>query len=475
MTDKLFEPFTIKNVTFKNRLMRSSLGGRMAYYEGYVNDAWKHFEHVFAEGGIGCIISATMTVSEHRWAPIEYAKLSDPKFIPPIREGVKKVHSNDCKYILQLGDPGSHAQSAIFAKEMDTVSSSPGFDLIYGYITRRTQLDPKHIQEAVDRFARSAGYVRDAGCDGVEITISKGYLIHQDLKPGINRRTDEYGGSWENRFRFLKEIVLAVRKTVGSDYLFGVRMSANDYNHLPLNLRTPLSSYWRGNTIKETVQIAKWLKELGVDYLHVSNGYGFINPKENPGGFPVKEVRMFCNSVRHLTTKALWRSRILNTPLGYLTQLGWKNPPQGPDAGLPENFADARALKEAAGMTVISNGGFSRRHQIAEALDSGGCDLVSMARPLLANPDLPNLFQKGMDGPEEEQSMLPFQTRRSDCTHCNRCAVVTTILPVGCYDPSRFPTMLDMEGQVRYICGDPNYEVEGWGDVFSKNTVAGGQ
>ena len=88
MTDKLFEPFTIKSVTFKNRLMRSSLGGRMAYYEGYVNDAWKHFEHVFAEGGIGCIISATMTVSEHRWAPIEYSKLSDPKFIPPIREGV---------------------------------------------------------------------------------------------------------------------------------------------------------------------------------------------------------------------------------------------------------------------------------------------------------------------------------------------------------------------------------------------------
>lgn len=460
MADTLLQPFMINKVRFKNRIIRSSVGGRMAYYEGFVNDAFIHFEKMFAEGGAAAVVSPTMTVNDRRWAPIEYPKISDAKFIPRIRHAVKLVQSFDCRYILQIGDPGYHAQSAMFAKDVDSHSSSPGIDMIYGYVNRRQAMQIDEIKSTIQNFGNSAYWVQQAGCDGVEVTISKGYLIHQFLNPGINRRKDEYGGSMENRFRFLAEIVAEIRNRVGRDYLFGVRISAHDYNYLPINIRTPISSYWTGNGLHETLQFAEWLKEAGVDYLHVSNGFGFINPKENPGDFPVREVRMFCNSTRRLGIKAWLRSTVLNSPLGWLTQFGWKRPPQGPGAGPPENLADARVFKSRIGLPVISNGGFSRRAQINDAIESGGCDMVSMARPLLANPDLPNLFAEGLDGPEQAKTMLPYQNRRSECSHCNRCAVMTTIFPVGCFDASRFPTKHDMEWQIRHWAGDPNYQFE---------------
>jgi 2,4-dienoyl-CoA reductase-like NADH-dependent reductase (Old Yellow Enzyme family) len=452
----MFEPITINGVTFKNRLIRSSIGGRTAYYEGYVNEAWKHFEVMFAKHGIGAIVSATMTVSNDRWAPMEYPKIAGPQFIPPLRDGVKAVQSFGCKYILQIGDPGYHVQTALFAKPQDTRSSSPGFDFIYGYQSRRTEMTIEHIQDVVQHFANSATYVREAGCDGLEVTASKGYLIHQFLNPGINRRKDEYGGSLENRFRFLADIVRAIRTAIGRDFLFGIRISANDFNYLPLNFRTPISSNWTGNTIHDMLQVGQWLKELGVDYLHVSNGFGFINPKENPGEWPLDAVRMFANSTRHLSTKAWLRSTVLNSPLGHFTGIGWTKPPLGKNAGPPPNLADAHQFKEEVGLPVIANGGFHRRHQIEDALASGGCDFVSMARGLLANMDLPELFAQGLDGADEAPPQHgSFSTPRSDCTYCNRCAVYTTVLPIGCYDPSRFSGREEMEESIREVCGRP--------------------
>src|SRR6185437_9711574 len=93
------------------------------------------------------------------------------------------------------------------------------------------------------------------------------------------------------------------------DFLFGVRLSAKDFNYLPvLNLRWPLvwplRHYWMGNSLHETLEYGRRLKELGVDYLHIDSGFGFINPKGNPGKYPLDGLRIFANSTRHLSTKA---------------------------------------------------------------------------------------------------------------------------------------------------------------------------
>jgi 2,4-dienoyl-CoA reductase (NADPH2) len=432
----IFEPFAIGNVTFKNRLVRSSIGGRTAFYDGTVSNAWKNFELRFAQHGVAAIVSATLNVDPYRWSPLEYPQISNDKFIRHLSEGISAVHAQGCRYIIQIGDGGSHVQTSLFTQDQDSLGPSPGFDLFYGYRSRRTQMTVADIEHSVSEFGQAARRVREAGADGVEVTASKGYLIHQFLNPGINRRHDAYGGSVAKRFRLLREVIGAVRAQVGPDFLVGVRLSAKDCNYFPLNLRLPLPlrrEQFRGNDAGTYVTYAKWLKDLGVDYLHVSNGYGFINPGETPGDFPLAEVKMFANSTRHLSAKAGVRAGLLNVVpdrlLHKVMGTGW-------GATEAANLPDARRLRNEVGLPVIANGAFQRRSVIESALTSGGCDLVSMARPLLANPDLPRLFADGVEAPDRP------------CTFCNRCAIRTTLFPLGCYEPLRFDSQDAMEAQI---------------------------
>jgi 2,4-dienoyl-CoA reductase-like NADH-dependent reductase (Old Yellow Enzyme family) len=163
----------------------------------------------------------------------------------------------------------------------------------------------------------------------------------------------------EKRFQFLREIVLAVRKAVGSDFLFGIRLSAVDFDYLPVNVRWPvvfpLRHYFIGNSLEETLHYGKELPRLGVDYLHISSGFGFINPKESPGAWPVDEYRLYANATRHLSAKANLRAILLNAlPAPVLRAIfgfGWGYKPA-------INVDYARVFKETVGLPVIANGGF---------------------------------------------------------------------------------------------------------------------
>lgn len=444
---RMFEPFSIKGVTFKNRLLRSAMGGKMAYYDGTVNEAWTRFERQFADTGVGGVISTTMTSDPRRWAPLEYPRFSSDDQIPAFKKAIRRVKQTPggCVYLIQVGDNGYHTQGGLFPQEADGKTASGVFDFLYGYRTVATAMTEEEIDRAVQQLAAGVRRAREAGADGVEITASKGYLIHQFLNPGINRRTDGYGGSVENRFRFLREVVTASRKAVGDDYMIGVRLSALDYNYLPVNLRLPprwpLRHYVMGNTMNETIGYAKELEALGVDFLHVTRGYGFINPKENPGDYPLDQIRIFANAVRHLSFKANFRAAVLNVIPDFLLRpilgIGWKKKPG-------ENAEYAHEFKKVLKIPVIANGGFQSRRLVEGVLRDGKCDLVSMARPLLANRDLLQVWRDGADEPERP------------CSFCNRCVVLTGVQPVGCYDLDRFDGDQDaMERQILDWCGHP--------------------
>jgi 2,4-dienoyl-CoA reductase (NADPH2) len=441
----IFEPFKLKGIELKNRILRSSMGGRTSYFDNSVSPAWRHFETRFADAGVAAVISPTVSVDDRRCAPLQYPKISQDRFVAPFRAGIDAVHARDCRYIMQIGDGGYHAQMSLLPKPEDRKTASALFDLVFGYTNRTTAMTTDEIGQVVQNFAAAARRAREAGCDGIEITAHKGYLIHQFLNPGINRRTDDYGGSVEKRFRLLREVVEAVRKTVGSDYLVGVRMAAVDNNYLPVNLRLPivfpLRHYLIGNTLEETLGYGRALAKLGVDYLHITSGFGFIHPGESTGSWPVDEFRLYANATRHLGGKAKLRAIVLNTlprPLARaLFGIGWRFRPM-------PNVDYARAFREATGLPVIANGGFDRRDQIEDALASKKCDLVAMARPLLANPDLLDHYRRGSNEPERP------------CTHCNRCSVATAILPLGCYDRSRFESDEAMAAQIMWWSGGPN-------------------
>ncbi len=433
----IFDPITINNVTFANRLLRSSVGGRSAYYNGTASDVWKNFEKRFAEGGVGGIISTTLNINRYRQSPVQYPPISEDRFVPPLRKYIREIRATGVKYLIQIGDPGMATQVSLFPEVRDSWSSSSGFDLAYGYNNWRTPMTEREVLEEIAEFRDAARRVRETGADGVEVTASKGYIIHQFLNPGLNRRTDEWGGTPEKRFRLLEEIVKAVRAEVGRDFLFGIRLSAADWNFLPLNVRLPivfpLRAHFFGNGIEQTLEHGRWLKALGIDFLHIDSGYGFLHPRVTPGRFPLFEARLFCNHARHLSAKVALQATLFNLLPRWLL---------GPIVGIGYRYKQGISLDYAAtfrreiGLPVISNGGFQHRGFIEQALADGKCDMVSMARALLANPDLPKRFREGFDQAERP------------CTFCSRCAGRTATSPLGCYEPLRFDSIEDMERQI---------------------------
>lgn len=433
----IFEPFQTSSLHFKNRIVRSSIGGRTSYYDGTITSAFKNFERRFAENEVAGIISATIAVDDARASPMEYPKLTQDRFIKPMREAIAAVHQFDCRYIIQIGDSGAHSQISLFTQSEDTKSSSTLFDMFYGYQNRHHAMTIEEIEITIEKFAEAGRRVRETGADGLEITASKGYLIHQFLNPGVNRRKDKYGGSIDNRFRLLEEIIVATRKKTGNDFPIGIRLSSADHNYLPVNVRLPivfpLKHWYLGNTIRENLYYAQKLKSLGIEYLHIDKGYGFPNPKGNPGSFPLREVKMFNNACRHLTFKSRLRSTIFNVVpefiLDPITNIGWKYVP-----GISAD--DAKRFRDETGLPVIANGGFQEMDLIEKTLSEGKADLIAMARPLLANVNLLKLFKEGINKPEKP------------CTHCNRCPVRTAIFPLGCYDLSRFNSLEEMEEQI---------------------------
>jgi 2,4-dienoyl-CoA reductase (NADPH2) len=442
----LFEPFRIKNVQFANRILRSSIGGRTAYYDGTVSPAWVHFEKRFADGGVAGIISPTLSVNEARQSPFEYPSLHDDRFIDPLRNAIREIRGPDldgCRYIIQIGDTGGHTHTSYRPQDADRVSSSASFDFLFGYRGATRPMSIVEIRSTVREFREAARRAVEAGCDGIEVTASKGYLIHQFLNPAVNRRTDEYGASLENRFRLLREIVKEVRAEIGADFLFGVRLSASDYRRRPFNLRLPLARprpSWRefrhGNELAETTYYARRLEELEVDYLHVDAGYGFPNPAGSPGDYPDEGFRSFVNATRFLSRKANVRATFFNlTPAAvrkWLFAYNWYFTPAA-------NADLAAAIRRVVNIPVIANGGFQERDVIDHALIAGKCDMVAIARPLLANPDL-------------VKQLAHANAPARPCSYCTLCCSHTAVFPLGCYDQRRFESQDDMINQVLAWC-----------------------
>jgi 2,4-dienoyl-CoA reductase (NADPH2) len=425
------------------------MGGRTAYYDGTVSPAWIHFEKRFAYHGVAGIISPTISVNETRMSPLEYPSLYDDRFVAPFRDAVREIKSGSpygpdgCRYIVQIGDTGGHTHTSLKPQDADRISSSAFFDTLFGYHTSARAMSAIEIKSTIEDFRKAAVRVRDAGCDGIEVTASKGYLIHQFLNPAINRRTDEYGGSVDKRFHLLGEIVTAIRKETGADFLFGVRLSASDYYRRPFNIRFPLEGplpSWRefrhGNELPETTYYARKLEKLGVDYLHIDSGFGFPNPAGSPGDYPDEGFRTFVNTVRFLSPKAGARAAIFNlTPTAvrkWLFALNWYFEPAA-------NAELAAAIRRVVNIPVIANGGFQDRDVINGALTTKKCDMVAIARPLLANPDL------------LEQLRHANRPARP-CSYCTLCCSHTVVYPLGCYDQRRFDTPEAMMNQVLAWC-----------------------
>ena len=245
------------------------------------------------------------------------------------------------------------------------------------------------IAQVVELFANAAERVREANLDGIELHSANGYLFTQFLSSAINNRKGRYGGSLENRARFLQEVIDAIQRRVGRDFPLIVKVTGHDYHNY--------AGIWPrpdGNGIEDAIQIAKWVAAMGVHAIHVSTGNMFPHPMNPAGPMPVEVARI---TSQNLIASGRWTFRNY-LAFRYLPRLVswlwrrrqpfWRNGAIDPDKLECLAAQDAKCIRAAVRIPVLVTGGFQTAHGIGHVLREGSCDAVTIARPLLANPDL---------------------------------------------------------------------------------------
>ena len=333
---RLFESTSIKNMVLANRFVRSATWEGLATDDGAVTPRLIDVQTQLARGGVGLIISGHTYVSREGQAGNWQLGVYADELINGLTDMARIVHAAGGKIALQLAHAGSHAASRITGLEpigpsvMETDSGPVGREMTI-----------EDIREVTEAFARAAARAQSAGFDAVQIHAAHGYLLSQYLSSYFNKRTDDYGGSIENRARLPVQVLKAIRKAVGSEFPVLIKLNSEDF--LP-----------GGLTVENMIRAAAMFEEAGIDAIEMSGGT-FLSGKNSP-------------------------SRAGKSGFGK-----------------PEVYyeAAARAYKSEVSTPLMLVGGI-RTIEMAETLVvSGTADYISLCRPLIREPDIVNRWKSG--------------------------------------------------------------------------------
>ena len=330
MLQKLFTPIRIANMTSKNRLLMSAMSINFGVDENCcVTEQLVEYFVRRAKGGVGMMLVGGGSVHPLGQELPDLPQMYNDDCIPALKAMVQKVKPYNVLFGVQL----MHGGRQSYLPEKVAPSAIPAPAVVKGPVRA---LEIHEIKELVSCFGDSARRCRDAGFDFIEIHGAHGYLITQFLAPNSNIRTDEYGGSFENRCRFLFEIIRDIHEKAGEDFPIGIRINGNDY----------IENGWE---LKDTVRLAPLLEKAGIAYLHVSGGvYGSTE----------------------LTIPSMY------TPHGCFVHL-------------------AEEVKKHVNIPVITVGRIKYPEHAEEILQSGKADMIALGRSFLADPDYPLKAQAG--------------------------------------------------------------------------------
>lgn len=371
MFEHLMQPINVGTMTLRNRMVQAPMGTNLGTADGTVTDSIINYYAARANGGIGMIIvEATTPELRGKCIPAQL-EVSGIRFIPGLSRLANAVHAGGAKIALQLAHAGWFGSETITGMKPYTPSGVPTVLLPDD---KPMEMTIDEIHELVQTYAMSALWARLAGFDAVEVHGAHSYMPQQFLSRYTNRRTDEYGGSLENRARFCLEVIRAIKETAGPDFNLIWRISAEEY------LKD-------GLTLEETTQFAKWVEEAGADAIHVSAGCfdckveilrNVLAGKESPAGKKLSEG----------VSTVVWVPPMY-VPRGNMVRL-------------------AEAIKKHVSIPVIAVCGISPELG-EEVIASGKADLVAIGRQSIADPDWPNKVIAGK----------PEEIRR--CIRCNEC------------------------------------------------------
>lgn len=263
MYERLFSKGKIGSVTLKNRLVMSPMGIGLANLDGTPSEDMIAYYEARAIGGAGLIIPEITRVNDvHGAGLMRQLSVTQDRHIEPLSRLAQAVHKHGAKMFIQLHHPGRETVTALTGGA-PTVSAS---DIPCKYVQQPTRaLTTEEVQALIQQFVDGAVRVQKAGCDGVELHCAHGYLLQQFLSPYTNKRTDEYGGSFENRLRIVSEIISGIRTACGADFPIGVRLSVEEF----LDKNGVTEDYIH---IQDGVKIAVALEAQGIDFVDVSVG-----------------------------------------------------------------------------------------------------------------------------------------------------------------------------------------------------------
>lgn len=377
----LFTPFILGKIELKNRFVFSGCEDNLATEDGRVTDAIIRKNQRLAKGEVGLIISGHLSV--HLWGRTRKHQLGiySDHMIPGLRRFVDSVHGESGKIIFQLGHAG--------LSTMREVNGRPPM----GPSAKDNQMNEDSIREVISAFTKAAERAVQAGADGIQLHAAHGYLINEFLSPFFNHRDDIWGGSEENRFRLIKEILIAVKKVLTKEMVLLVKLSAHDYTPEE-GIIPPLA-----------VAYAKRLAELGIDGLEVSCGTSVSPWNMCRGDIPVQEIlRGVPEPRRAKVGESLERMKgRVKLEEGY-------------------NLEAAKLMRPVIGGTpLFVVGGWRNVRAMEEAVHRGDTDLIPLCRPLIRDPSLVRKISEG-------------KVDAASCTSCNRCLIaVGRNIPVRCY------------------------------------------
>ncbi|MED4170210.1 NADH:flavin oxidoreductase [Priestia megaterium] len=354
MTDLklLFKNVTLGNIKLNNRIGVAPMARTSATFEGVATNQMVSYYTSFARGGFGLIITeAIYTDDKHSQGYFNNPGLINEEQTQAWKKVVDSVHQAGAKIFAQIMHAGALSQGNRFIQETIGPSAvqpkGKQMELYEGKGLYRTprEATKEDIAEVINGFVNTAKHAKAAGFDGVEIHGANGYLLDQFLTDYTNKRTDEYGGSTENRVRLLVEVSKAVREAVGEHFTSGIRISqgkVNDYNHK-----------WAGKE-KDAEIIFGQLGHAGLDFIHITE-YEAWQP-----AFPKVEETIGTNS------------------------------------GLDNSDLSLAALAKKYGeVCVIANGHLEDPVKAKEIIEKEEADIITLGKGALANHDWVNKVKKG--------------------------------------------------------------------------------
>lgn len=388
----VFEDSSIAGMMLKNRIIRSATHEGLGYKDGRPVPDLADLYVKLAKGGVGAIITGFAGIQKNGRTMLNMRMIDSDEWINDYKKMNAQLSEHGVPVIQQI----AHGGGQINGRETGEKAVAPSKKMYPLFFNMARELADKEIEEIIDNFVLAIERLKKAGFSGAQVHAGHGFLLHEFLSPHLNKRRDRWGGSTENRFRILSEIINKARERVG-DFPVLVKFSAYDGDK-------------NGIRIDEGIRYAELFQKTGFDAIEVScggseDGYNVVRVQKRPTDAALALVPWMRSLP--MTQKVLLR---ILAPIIIKQHLPLYN----------YNVEAAARIKKHVDIPVIVVGGIRRLPDIENIISENKADYVSMSRPFIIESDIVNKFKSGSQN-------------ESRCINCGYCLLGVTAEKLKCY------------------------------------------